>query len=165
MALVGRYMSRLAANYRLFSLVQRSFDPWNPYMKKRPFSDEVRNAHSAETASKLKPTIFDKIIDRSIPADIVYEDNKCLAFRDVSPQAPTHILLIPKRRIPMLSDATEQDTELLGHLLITVSKIAAQENLDNGFRMVINTGRDGAQSVYHLHIHILGGRQMTWPPG
>ncbi|XP_053652727.1 uncharacterized HIT-like protein Synpcc7942_1390 [Cherax quadricarinatus] len=128
-------------------------------------SDEVTKAKTATAAQKLQPTIFDKIIDGSIPAEIVYQDGECLAFRDVNPQAPTHILVIPKRRITMLSEATDQDTSLLGHLLITVKKIAAQENLDTGFRVVINNGSDGAQSVYHLHLHILGGRQMKWPPG
>ncbi|XP_047494523.1 uncharacterized HIT-like protein Synpcc7942_1390 isoform X3 [Penaeus chinensis] len=128
-------------------------------------SDEVAAAKAASSASKHQPTIFDKIIDKSIPAEIVYEDDKCLAFRDISPQAPTHILVIPKKRLAMLSDATEEDNSLLGHLLLTANKVAAQEKLDNGFRIVINNGKDGAQSVYHLHLHILGGRQMSWPPG
>ncbi|XP_047494521.1 uncharacterized HIT-like protein Synpcc7942_1390 isoform X1 [Penaeus chinensis] len=131
----------------------------------RNMSDEVAAAKAASSASKHQPTIFDKIIDKSIPAEIVYEDDKCLAFRDISPQAPTHILVIPKKRLAMLSDATEEDNSLLGHLLLTANKVAAQEKLDNGFRIVINNGKDGAQSVYHLHLHILGGRQMSWPPG
>ncbi|XP_063595035.1 uncharacterized HIT-like protein Synpcc7942_1390 isoform X1 [Penaeus indicus] len=131
----------------------------------RNMSDEVAAAKAASSESKHQPTIFDKIIDKSIPADIVYEDDKCLAFRDISPQAPTHILVIPKKRLAMLSDATEEDNSLLGHLLLTANKVAAQEKLDNGFRIVINNGKDGAQSVYHLHLHILGGRQMSWPPG
>ncbi|XP_068226168.1 uncharacterized HIT-like protein Synpcc7942_1390 [Palaemon carinicauda] len=131
----------------------------------RTFSDEVAASRSATLESKTKPTIFDKILDRSIPADIVYEDDRCLAFRDVSPQAPVHILVIPKRRIPMLSEAVDDDAQLLGHLLVAVKNVAAQEKLDNGFRVVINNGKDGAQSVYHLHLHILGGRQMSWPPG
>ncbi|XP_042879433.1 uncharacterized HIT-like protein Synpcc7942_1390 isoform X1 [Penaeus japonicus] len=131
----------------------------------RNMSDEVAAAKAASSESKHQPTIFDKIIDKSIPADIVYEDEKCLAFRDISPQAPTHILVIPKKRLAMLTDATEEDNALLGHLLLTANKVAAQEKLDNGFRIVINNGKDGAQSVYHLHLHILGGRQMSWPPG
>ncbi|XP_064083634.1 uncharacterized HIT-like protein Synpcc7942_1390 [Macrobrachium nipponense] len=131
----------------------------------RMFSDEVAAGRAATSESKFKPTIFDKIIDRSIPADIVYEDEKCLAFRDVAPQAPVHILVIPKKRIPMLSEAVDDEAQLLGHLLIAVKKVAAQEKLDSGFRVVINNGKDGAQSVYHLHLHILGGRQMSWPPG
>ncbi|KAK7086076.1 Histidine triad nucleotide-binding protein 2, mitochondrial [Halocaridina rubra] len=131
----------------------------------RMLSNEVSAAQAATAKRKLQPTIFDKILDRTIPADIVYEDDQCLAFRDVSPQAPVHILVIPKRRISMLSDAKETDEKLLGHLLLAVTKVAAQEKLDNGYRIVINNGKDGAQSVYHLHIHILGGRQMSWPPG
>ncbi|BAZ04362.1 histidine triad nucleotide-binding protein [Calothrix sp. NIES-3974] len=110
-------------------------------------------------------TIFGKIIRREIPADIVYEDDQTLAFRDVNPQAPTHILVIPKKPIPKLADAQADDTQLLGHLLQTVRKIAEQEQLTNGYRVVINTGNDGGQTVYHLHIHLLGGRAFAWPPG
>ncbi|MEM7727484.1 MAG: histidine triad nucleotide-binding protein [Cyanobacteria bacterium P01_A01_bin.45] len=110
-------------------------------------------------------TIFGKIIRREIPADIVYEDEQALAFRDVSPQAPIHILVIPKKPIPKLADADSDDTQLLGHLLQTVKTIAEQEGLSNGYRVVINSGNDGGQTVYHLHLHILGGRQMKWPPG
>ena len=110
-------------------------------------------------------TIFSKIIRREIPADIVYEDDKCLAFRDITPQAPTHILVIPKKPIPMLADATEEDKALLGHLLFTVSVIAKQEELNNGYRVVINIGEEGGQTVFHLHLHLLGGRALGWPPG
>ena len=110
-------------------------------------------------------TIFGKIIRREIPADIVYEDELALAFRDISPQAPTHILVIPKQPIPKLADATEADQLLLGHLLLTAQKVASQEGLANGYRVVINTGEDGGQTVFHLHLHILGGRFMQWPPG
>ncbi len=110
-------------------------------------------------------TIFQKIIDRQIPADIVYEDDLCLAFRDINPQAPVHILLIPKKPIPMLSAVEPQDQVLLGHLLITAPKIAKEQGLDNGFRLVINNGAQGGQTVFHLHLHILGGRAMQWPPG
>ena len=110
-------------------------------------------------------TIFSKIIRREIPADIVYEDELCLAFRDITPQAPTHILVIPKKPIPKLADAEEDDKALLGHLLLTVSKVAQQENLDSGYRVVINTGEDGGQTVFHLHLHLLGGRSLEWPPG
>ncbi|XP_066944729.1 uncharacterized HIT-like protein Synpcc7942_1390 [Macrobrachium rosenbergii] len=145
--------------------VGRCYGPHFIAQNFRMFSDEVAASRAATSESKFKPTIFDKIIDRSIPADIVYEDEQCLAFRDVSPQAPVHILVIPKKRIPMLSEAVDDEAQLLGHLLIAVKKVAAQEKLDNGFRVVINNGKDGAQSVYHLHLHILGGRQMSWPPG
>ena len=110
-------------------------------------------------------TIFSKIIRREIPADIVYEDELCLAFKDVHPKAPVHVLLIPKKPIATLSDAESQDHALMGHLLLTVKRVAEQLGLTNGYRTVINTGDDGGQTVYHLHLHILGGRSMTWPPG
>jgi histidine triad (HIT) family protein len=110
-------------------------------------------------------TLFTKIIRREVPADIVYEDELALAFRDIHPQAPVHILVIPKQPIPKLADAHIEDQALLGHLLLTVKAIALQEGLDNGYRVVINTGDDGGQTVYHLHLHILGGRAMKWPPG
>ena len=113
----------------------------------------------------MTDTIFGKIIRREIPADIVYEDEQTLAFRDVNPQAPTHILVIPKKPIPRLSEAAPEDTALMGHLLMTVQKVAEQENLSNGYRVVINNGADGGQTVDHLHLHILGDRSMTWPPG
>lgn len=110
-------------------------------------------------------TIFTKIINRQIPADIVYEDDQCLAFRDINAQAPTHVLVIPKREIPSLADAAESDAALLGHLLITAQKVAKQLGLTNGYRTVLNCGPDGGQSVDHLHVHILGGRKLSWPPG
>ena len=113
----------------------------------------------------MSETLFSKIIDREIPADIVYEDELCLAFRDVNPQAPVHILVIPKKPIPMLTDATEEDQSLLGHLLITASKIAKRDGFGEAFRLVINNGEDGGQSVFHLHVHILAGRPFAWPPG
>ncbi|MCC0176404.1 histidine triad nucleotide-binding protein [Waterburya agarophytonicola K14] len=113
----------------------------------------------------MSDTIFGKIIRREIPADIVYEDDLALAFKDVNPQAPTHILVIPKKPIPRLSESTAEDTELLGHLLMTVQKVAQQANLTNGYRVVINNGSDGGQTVDHLHLHILGDRSMSWPPG
>jgi histidine triad (HIT) family protein len=110
-------------------------------------------------------TIFDKIINREIPADIVYEDEVSLAFRDINPQAPVHILLIPKKRIISLDHLESDDRDLLGHLLLTVKQIAREQKLDNGYRLAINCGNEGGQSVDHLHIHILGGRSMMWPPG
>ena len=113
----------------------------------------------------MTETIFSKIIRREIPANIIYEDDLALAFTDINPQAPTHILVIPKQPIPKLEDATEADQTLLGHLLLTVNKVAKQVGLENGYRVVINNGEDGGQTVYHLHLHILGGRFMTWPPG
>lgn len=115
--------------------------------------------------SQAPETIFSKIIRREIPADIVYEDELAIAFRDVSPQAPIHILVIPKKPIPRLSAAEQQDETLLGHLLKVVQQVAVQEKLDQGFRVVINNGEDGGQTVDHLHLHLLGGRSLSWPPG
>jgi histidine triad (HIT) family protein len=110
-------------------------------------------------------TIFSKIIRREIPAEIVYEDDLAIAFKDINPQAPVHILVIPKEPIAQLTDAESKDHALMGHLLLTANRVAQQAGLNNGYRVVINTGPDGGQTVSHLHLHILGGRQMTWPPG
>jgi histidine triad (HIT) family protein len=110
-------------------------------------------------------TIFQRIIDGQIPAKIVHDDDLCLAFHDVSPQAPTHVLLIPKKPIPSLDQLADEDQALLGHLWRLVPKLARQLGLTNGYRVVVNCGPDGGQSVDHLHLHILGGRAMTWPPG
>jgi histidine triad (HIT) family protein len=110
-------------------------------------------------------TIFGKIIRKEIPAEIVYEDELSLAFKDINPQAPTHILVVPKKPIPQLDAATQEDRDLLGHLLLTARKVAQQVGLQNGYRVVINNGNDGGQTVYHIHLHILGDRQMQWPPG
>ncbi|BAZ00116.1 HIT family protein [Tolypothrix tenuis PCC 7101] len=115
--------------------------------------------------SETTETIFSKIIRREIPADIVYEDDLALAFRDIQPQAPVHILVIPKKAIAKLADAESHDHALLGHLLLTVKRVAEKVGLENGYRVVINSGADGGQTVYHLHLHILGGREMKWPPG
>ncbi|HTE14763.1 MAG TPA: histidine triad nucleotide-binding protein [Burkholderiales bacterium] len=110
-------------------------------------------------------TLFSKIIKREIPADIVYEDELCLAFRDVNPQAPTHVLLIPKKEIPRLVDAKPEDAALLGHLLLTANKVAQQLGVGDAFRLAVNNGADAGQSVFHLHLHILAGRTFKWPPG
>jgi histidine triad (HIT) family protein len=110
-------------------------------------------------------TLFMKIINREIPADIVYEDEHCLAFRDINPQAPTHVLLIPKKEMPRLVDATAGDAALLGHLMLSANKIAQQLGVGDAFRLVVNNGADAGQSVFHLHLHILGGRGFKWPPG
>jgi len=110
-------------------------------------------------------TLFQKIIDREIPANIVFEDDQVLAFRDIDPKAPTHVLVIPKKPIARISEATEADAELLGRLLLAATKVAEEEGLDGGYRLVINDGAHGGQAVYHLHVHLLGGRQMRWPPG
>jgi histidine triad (HIT) family protein len=110
-------------------------------------------------------TIFKRIIDREIPADIVYEDDRSLAFRDIKPEAPTHVLIIPKQEIPSLAAATEADAALLGHLLVVARRLADQLALGGGFRVVINAGPDAGQSVDHVHLHLLGGRRLAWPPG
>ncbi len=110
-------------------------------------------------------TIFKRIIDGEIPADIVYQDDQCLAFRDVLPQAPTHILVSPKKEITSIAALTDDDAALAGHLLMVIRKIAAQLNLAGGYRVVANSGPDAGQSVDHLHFHLLAGRPLTWPPG
>lgn len=110
-------------------------------------------------------TIFGKIIRREIPAAIVYEDELALAFRDVNPQAPVHILVIPKKPIVSLAASTEADRDLLGHLMLVIQNVAQQEGLTNGYRVVTNSGNDGGQTVPHLHFHLLGGRSLGWPPG
>lgn len=110
-------------------------------------------------------TIFKKIIDQEIPAEIIYEDELCLAFKDVNPQAPTHVLVIPKREIPSMAHLKSEDQELVGHLILTVGEVAKILGLENGYRMIVNTGTEGGQTVDHLHLHLLGGRAMSWPPG
>jgi len=113
-------------------------------------------------------TLFEKIIAGEIPADIVHEDDLCLAFHDISPQAPTHILVIPKKVIPRVGEAVREDRDVLGHLLLTAGRIATDlgvNSTDEGFRLVINNGKNGGEAVPHLHIHLLSGRQMQWPPG
>lgn len=114
----------------------------------------------------MSQTIFEKIIARQIPAEIVYEDSLVAAFRDIKPQAPVHVLIVPKKSIRRLGEAGPDDYPLLGHLLLKAAEVAAKLGLgDSGYRLVINSGRDGGESVPHLHIHILGGRPMEWPPG
>ena len=111
-------------------------------------------------------TLFEKIIAREISADIVFEDDQCLAFRDISPQAPIHILIIPKKTIARIGAAQVDDQSLLGHLLLTAADIARRENIaTTGYRLVINNGSHGGETVPHLHIHLLGGRHLNWPPG
>jgi histidine triad (HIT) family protein len=110
-------------------------------------------------------TLFEKIIAREIPADIVFEDERCIAFRDVNPQAPMHILICPKKPVPKISDAGSDDAELLGHLLLQAAAVARQEGHGEAFRLVVNNGAAVGQTVFHLHVHVLGGRRFTWPPG
>ncbi len=113
----------------------------------------------------VEKTVFKRIIDREIPARIVYEDDLCLAFHDIAPQAPTHVVVIPKKEIPSLANATADDAALLGHLVVVVRNLAEQLKLVDGYRVVVNCGPHAGQSVDHLHFHLLGGRAMSWPPG
>ncbi|MGD8642382.1 MAG: histidine triad nucleotide-binding protein, partial [Gammaproteobacteria bacterium] len=109
--------------------------------------------------------IFGKIVNGEIPADIVYEDDWCMAFKDVNPQAPMHVLLIPKKPVPRLMDAQMDDQQMLGHMMLKAPEVAAQQGYGDAFRLVINNGEQVGQTVFHLHIHILGGRPFSWPPG
>ncbi|HAE10327.1 MAG: histidine triad nucleotide-binding protein [Opitutae bacterium] len=111
------------------------------------------------------PTLFEKIINREIPADVLHEDETCIAIRDIAPQAPVHALVIPKKVIPRIAEARREDQEVIGHLLLVAGQLARSEKLDDGFRIVINNGSDGGETVPHLHVHLLGGRQLQWPPG
>lgn len=124
----------------------------------------------AQTAKGGGDTIFGKIIRREIPTTFIYEDDQCVAFNDVSPQAPVHFLVVPKKPIAQLSTVDDSDEQLLGHLLMVAKKVAKEQGLSDtegarGFRTVINDGPDGGQSVYHIHVHVMGGRQLGWPPG
>ncbi len=110
-------------------------------------------------------TLFQRIADGEIPAKLVHSDDLCVAFHDIAPQAPVHVLVVPRKPIPRLGQAAELDQALLGHLLLTAGKLARDLGLANGFRVVINHGRDGGESVPHLHVHLLGGRALAWPPG
>ena len=114
----------------------------------------------------MTSTIFDKIISKEIPCDIIYEDDNILAFNDINPQAPVHILIIPKKKIATLNDISEKDTKLVGEIVIRAKKIANSLNIaSNGYRLVFNCNKYGGQTVYHIHLHLLGGRQFAWPPG
>ena len=121
----------------------------------------------AQTATEEEVTIFDKIVKGDIPSDKIYEDDLCMAFRDIAPVAKVHFLVIPKDRdgLTGICKAEERHAALLGHLMVVAAKVAAQEGLTDGYRTVINDGKDGCQSVYHLHIHVIGGQQLSWPPG
>jgi histidine triad (HIT) family protein len=110
-------------------------------------------------------TIFQRIIDKEIPAKIIFEDDRCIAFHDIAGQAPVHVLVIPKRPIVSVATITDDDSDLMGHMLLVIRDLARELKLDHGYRVVVNCGPDGGQSVDHLHFHLLGGRKMTWPPG
>lgn len=110
-------------------------------------------------------TIFKRIIDKEIPADIVYEDDQCLAFKDIAPKAPTHVLIIPKKEIATVDDVADEDAALIGHMWIVIRNLASDLGLEEGYRVIVNCKEAGGQEVPHLHYHLLGGRKMTWPPG
>lgn len=113
----------------------------------------------------MTDTIFQKIIDKELPADIIYEDELALVFKDINPVAPTHLLIIPKKQIEKVSDAEDQDKELLGHLLLVAGKVARDLGIDEAFRLVVNNGAGAQQTVFHLHIHLIAEREFSWPPG
>jgi len=113
----------------------------------------------------MSDTIFQKIIDKELPADIVYEDDSCLAFKDINPVAPVHILIIPKKKIEKISDSNQEDKELLGHLFLVAGDIAKDLGIEDAFRLVVNNGAGAQQTVFHLHIHLISGREFQWPPG
>lgn len=131
--------------------------------------DAAANAASEDPAlNPAAPTFFDKITSKEVPVDCIYEDDLCMAFKDIAPQAPVHFLVIPKKKdgLNKLSNARDDQKAILGHLLYTAKEVAKEQGLgEDGFRTIINDGKNGAQSVYHLHIHVMGGRQMNWPPG
>lgn len=114
----------------------------------------------------MSKTLFEKLIAREIPADVVYEDDSVFAFKDIKPQAPVHVLIVPKKPIPRIAEATPADHVVLGHLMLKAAEVARKLGLEeSGYRLVLNNGRDGGEAVPHLHCHILGGRPMAWPPG
>jgi histidine triad (HIT) family protein len=113
----------------------------------------------------MAETIFTKIINKEIPADIVYEDDRCLAFRDINPRAPVHILIIPKKAMAQLNDAESGDRELLGHIMLTVNRVAEKEGVADAYRLVLNNGAGAGQEIFHMHFHLLAGRPFSWPPG
>ncbi|XP_057415667.1 14 kDa zinc-binding protein isoform X1 [Lotus japonicus] len=138
-----------------------------PFSTNAANNEEAAAKTAAVNADSGAPTIFDKIINKEIPSSVVYEDEKVLAFRDINPEAPVHVLIIPKFRdgLTELAKAEARHGEILGQLLYAAKIVAEKEGILDGFRVVINSGPAGCQSVYHLHLHVLGGRQMKWPPG
>ncbi|XP_052812442.1 adenosine 5'-monophosphoramidase HINT1-like [Mya arenaria] len=125
-------------------------------------ADEVAKAKAAKPGGD---TIFGKILRREIPTPYIYEDDQCVAFKDINPTAPVHFLVIPRKPIMSLDNAEDEDEQLLGHLMLVAKKVAKEQGLENGYRVVLNNGEDGSQSVFHIHLHVMGGRQMNWPPG
>lgn len=140
-------------------VIFRRLDDWVAAWTKMSFVTRKKVTRMPEK------TIFKKIIDGEIPADVVFEDDHCLAFRDANPQAPTHVLVIPKKEIASWSEIAEEDQKLIGHLALVIRQLAVELELAAGYRVVVNNGQDGGQTVDHLHFHLLGGRGMSWPPG
>lgn len=132
-----------------------------------PFPRITRRSSIVPAGTRLPPmTLFEKIAARQIPADIVFEDDHVLAFRDIRPQAPVHVLVVPRKAIPRVAEAAAADHAVLGHLLLKAAEVARRLGLERtGYRLVINNGPDGGESVPHLHVHLLGGRALAWPPG
>ena len=166
------FLARTAGFRPSFRLVNNLLKKDKYLTRNMSSSDEVNAAAVAASEdpaiNPAAPTFFDKITSKEIAVDTIYEDDLCMAFRDIAPQGPVHFLVIPKVKdgLNKLSNAREDQKHLLGHLMYTASEVAKKEGLgESGFRTVINNGKDGAQSVYHLHIHVIGGRQMSWPPG
>jgi len=125
----------------------------------------LKTRSNLEEVGDLTDCLFCKIANKELPSEIVYEDDDVLAFRDIKPQAPVHVLIIPKRHIASLSDLTEDDKDAMGHLMFVASKLAGDLGIGEGFRVVVNCGKDAGQSVFHIHMHLLGGRSLGWPPG
>ena len=162
--------SSLLKRGRARTQTQQTQTPKTRTMASTPKNDEQLNAQEAilkGMQDSTEPTIFDKIVSKEIPATVLYEDNLAMAFKDVNPVAKTHFLVIPKIKagLSQLSKANEDHKMLLGHCMYVAQMVAKQEKLEKGFRVVINDGVDGCQSVYHLHLHVIGGQQLSWPPG
>lgn len=141
-----------------------------PAERPAPFGGRPVRILAARAPSPPRPamagkTLFQKIADREIPATLVHEDDRCIAFRDIDPKAPTHLLVVPRKPIPSLDDLEEEDAALVGHLFVVARRLAEAEGLTGGYRTVFNCGPDAGQSVDHLHLHVLGGRALSWPPG
>lgn len=151
---------------RKFTIQRFAFWDTHSWRKRHHFTYSIPRVMSS-TADGAGTTIFDKIISREIPATIIHEDEDCLAFEDINPQAPVHFLVIPKKRdgLTRLSKAQEKHKAILGHLMFIAQSVAKEKGLEEGFRVVVNDGPMGGQEVWHLHVHVLGGRQLTWPPG
>ncbi len=136
-----------------------------PPIRPVAFPDLRRRRAAPKLGDMSEKSLFSKIIDREIPAEIEYEDERCIAFRDIDPKAPTHVLVVPRKPIPRIAEAQAEDAELLGHLLLIAARTAKKLGLDEGFRVVVNNGPHGGEAVPHLHVHLLGGRKLAWPPG